>query len=74
MDGHQIDNVAGFAPVGGGACFVRRQVHRVQHVTEKILPLSGEESEGAVGDPFKLHRFAVIFDRRLPLPALNLPP
>lgn len=74
MDGHQVDNVAGFAPVSGGGCFIRRQVHRVEHVAEKIVPLGGEESESAVGDAFKLHCLAKIFDCRLPLSGLNLPP
>ena len=74
MDGHQIDDVAGFAPVGGGGRLVCRQVHGVKHITEKIVPLSGEESKGAVGDPFKLHGLAETGYLGLPLAALDSPP
>jgi len=45
MDGHKVNNVAGFAPVGGGRCLVCRQVHRMQHVTEKLIPLRRKKNE-----------------------------
>jgi hypothetical protein len=35
--------------------------------------LSGEESKGAVGDPFKLHGLAETVHLRLPLATLNFP-
>ena len=74
MDRHKIDDVAGFAPVGGGGCFIRGEVHGVEHITEKLIPLGGEESKGAVGDPFKLHGLAKTFGLRLPVATLNFPP
>ncbi len=73
MDGQQIDDVAGFAPVRSGCRFVCGEIHGVKHVAEKIVPLSGEESKGAVGYPFKLNGLAETFHLRLTPTALNLP-
>ena len=74
MDGHQVDDVAGFAPVGSGCRFVCRQVDGVKHITEQIVPLRGEESKRAVGDPFKLHGLAETIHLGLPLAGLSLTP
>ena len=74
MDGQQIDDVARFAPVRRGYRFVGRQVHGVRHIPEKIVGLRREESKGAAGNPFKLHRLAETLDGSLPHATLPFPP
>lgn len=36
MDGHQVNHVAWFAAVGSGGRFIRRKIHGVQYVAEKL--------------------------------------
>jgi len=38
MNRHHIDDVAGFAPVGGG-CFISGEVDGVEHVPKKVHPV-----------------------------------
>jgi hypothetical protein len=39
MNRHHIDDVAGFAPVGGGGCFISGEVDGVEHVPKKVHPV-----------------------------------
>jgi hypothetical protein len=72
--GHQVNNVARFAPVGGCGRLVCRKVYRVQHVTEKFVTLRGKKAKGAVVNPVKPHLVAKTFDFRFPLAGLNSVP
>jgi hypothetical protein len=74
MDGHQVNNVARFAPVGSGGCLIRRQVHGMQHVTEKLIPLRRKKTEGGVVNPFQPHLIAQAFKLSLALAGDDLPP
>ncbi len=73
MDGQQIDDVAGFAPVRSGCRFVCGEIHGMKHITEKLILLGREEPKGAVGHPLKLNGLAETFHLRLTPTALNLP-
>lgn len=74
MDGHEVNDVARFSPVGGSGCLVCSQVRGMQHVTEKLIPLRREKTEGGVMNPFQSHpvakalklRFALAGDDLLP--------
>jgi hypothetical protein len=71
MDGHQIDNIAWFAPVGCRRCPVCSQVHGVQDVTKKFIPLRGEKPKRAIVNPCQTHSFAKTFHFGFPLASGN---
>lgn len=52
MDGYKVNDVAGFAPVGGCGCLVCRKIHRVQYVAEKLIPLR-RKSERRYREPIQ---------------------
>jgi len=71
MDGHQIDNIAWFAPVGCSRCLIGGQIHGVQDVTEKLISLWGEKTKRAIVNPFQAHPVAKTFDFGFPLAGQN---
>jgi hypothetical protein len=62
MDGPKVNNVARFAPVGGGRCLVCCEVHGMQDVTKNLILLRGKKAKRAVVNPFKAHPVAKPFN------------
>src|SRR5579885_364978 len=48
VDGHEVNDVTRLAPVGCGRCLVRRQVHGMQHVAEKLIALRWKKTKRGI--------------------------
>jgi hypothetical protein len=74
VDGHEVNDVAGFTPVGGCGRLVRGKVGGMQHISEKFIALRREKSESGIVDPFKPHPVVKALKLRFPLASGNLLP
>ena len=74
MDGYKVNDVARFAPVGGGGCLVCGKVGGMQYVTEKLIALRRKKSESAIVNPFEAHPVAKTFKLRFTLAGYDLFP